>query len=48
MNNSDFCSILNYKLSGSSKRPMNELRNVIDLGKYAAVFTASMRGSACR
>lgn len=48
MNNSDFCNILNYKLSDSSKRSMNELRNVMDLGNYAAVFTASMCGSACR
>lgn len=42
MKNSDFCNIQNYKLSDSSKRSMNELRNVIDLGNYAAVFTASM------
>jgi hypothetical protein len=42
MSNSDYCNIKNYKLSNSSKRSMNELRNVIDLGNYAAIFTASM------
>ncbi|MBP3139230.1 hypothetical protein ACTFQF_17655 [Aliivibrio fischeri] len=42
MNNSEFCNIKSYKLSPSSKRSMNELSNVIDIGNYAATFTAAM------